>query len=112
MEGFNASIIEKTYVSFDFESPNEFTTFSSETVGPLQKMLASQSNERRIEILKAITKAAEKYADNNTREVSFENEAILIVGIAEAPIAFKISCSFWENIMCIIRYTFELWQEL
>jgi ribosome recycling factor len=49
--------------------------------GPvLQKMLAGQTDERRKEILKAISKAAEKYADNITGKVKFGNEAILIVG--------------------------------
>jgi len=43
-------------------------------------MLAGQTNERREEIFKAISKAAEKYADNTTGKVRLENEAILIVG--------------------------------
>jgi hypothetical protein len=43
-------------------------------------MLANQIEERKKEILKAITEAAKKYADNNTGQVSFKNEAILIVG--------------------------------
>jgi hypothetical protein len=42
-------------------------------------MLSGQTNERRKEIFKAINKAAEKYADNTTGKVRFENEAILIV---------------------------------
>jgi hypothetical protein len=33
-----------------------------------------------MEIIKAITEAAKKYADTNTGVVRFENEAILIVG--------------------------------
>jgi hypothetical protein len=65
---------------FDFDSPNDFTTFTSETAGPLQKMLANQTEERKKEILKAITEATKKYADNHTGQVSFKNEAILIVG--------------------------------
>ena len=60
-------------VSFDFDSPDDFT----ETAGPLQKMLANQTIERKREILKAVTEAAQKYVDN-TGKVSFENEAILI----------------------------------
>ena len=43
-------------------------------------MLAGETNERKGEILKAISKAAEKYADRTTGNVRFENETILIVG--------------------------------
>ena len=43
-------------------------------------MLAGETNERRGEIFKAISKAAEKYTDRTTGNVRFENEAILIVG--------------------------------
>ncbi|MGH9951988.1 MAG: hypothetical protein ACRD5J_10205 [Nitrososphaeraceae archaeon] len=79
MSGFKDIIIERMKVSFDFDSPDEFTTFTSETAGPLQKMLANQTSERKREILKAIVEAAKKYADKNSGKVSFINEAILIV---------------------------------
>ena len=66
---------------FDFDSSDDFTTFSIEYGGPaVQKMLAGETNERREEILNAISKAAEKYADNATGKVRLENEAKLIVG--------------------------------
>ena len=79
--GFKDPIIERMNVSFDFDSPDDYTTFTIEHGGPvLQKMLSGQTNERRKEIFKAINKAAEKYADNTTGKVRFENEAILIVG--------------------------------
>jgi ubiquinone/menaquinone biosynthesis C-methylase UbiE len=78
ISGFKDLNIERMNVSFDFDSPDDFTTFITETAGPLQKMLANQTTERKKEILKAITKAAKKYVDNNTGKVSFENEAILI----------------------------------
>lgn len=79
MSGFKDLTIERMKVSFDFDSPDEFTTFTSETAGPLQKMLANQTSERKREILKAIVEAAKKYADKNTGKVRFKNEAILIV---------------------------------
>ena len=59
MSGFKALTVERMNVSFDFDSPEDFTTFTSETYGPLQKILAKQTNERKKEILKAITEAAE-----------------------------------------------------
>ena len=79
--GFKEPAIEMINVVYEFDSSDQFTTFTSEHAGPvLQKMLAAETNERRVEILKAVSKAAEKYADRITGNVRFENEAILIVG--------------------------------
>jgi enediyne biosynthesis protein CalE5 len=78
--GFKDLIIERINVSFDFDSPEDFTTFTSETAGPVQKVLSNQTNERKKEILKAVTEATKKYVDENTGIVKFDNEAILIVG--------------------------------
>lgn len=80
ISGFKDLTIERMNVSFDFDSPEDFTTFTSETAGPLQKILAGQTNKRRGEILKSVTEAARKYIDNKAGKVRFENEAILIVG--------------------------------
>ena len=80
MARFKDVNIERMKVAFDFNSPEDFTAFTSETVGPLQKVLASQTKERKEEILKAVTEAAKKHTDRNTGIVKFENEAILIVG--------------------------------
>jgi ubiquinone/menaquinone biosynthesis C-methylase UbiE len=80
MSGFKDLNIERMNVSFDFDSPEDYTTFTSETIGPLQKVLADQTSERKKEILKVVTEAAEKYANKNTGIVSSVNEAILIVG--------------------------------
>lgn len=78
MSGFRDLNIERMNVSFDFDSPEDFSTFITETAGPLQKMIASQTDKRRREILKAVTEAAKRYANNNTGKVSFKNEAILV----------------------------------
>jgi ubiquinone/menaquinone biosynthesis C-methylase UbiE len=78
ISGFKNLSIERMNVSFEFDSSDDFTSFITETAGPLQKMLANQTIERKREILKAVTEAAQKYVDNNTGKVSFENEAILI----------------------------------
>jgi hypothetical protein len=45
----------------------------------IKKILAGETNERREQIVKAISKGSEKYGDS-TGKVRFENEAILIVG--------------------------------
>ena len=78
--GFKDLNIERMKVSFNFDSPEDFTTFTSETAGPLQKVLSNQTNQRKKVILNAVTEAAKKYADKNTGVVKSENEAILIVG--------------------------------
>jgi ubiquinone/menaquinone biosynthesis C-methylase UbiE len=78
--GFKDPIIEKGNVTFDFESAGEFTDFVLETGWPVQTILANQTQEKRVEVIKAITEAARKYADKNTGIVRFENETILIVG--------------------------------
>jgi hypothetical protein len=63
----------------DFESSDDFAAFTIDHGGPaLQKVLAGETNERKQQIEKAISKGSEKYAD--TGKVRFENEAILIVG--------------------------------
>jgi ubiquinone/menaquinone biosynthesis C-methylase UbiE len=78
--GFKDPTIEKMNLSLDFESADEFTNFVIAIAVPVQIILAKQSHERKEEILKAVTEAAKKYADNNTGKVRFDNEAILIVG--------------------------------
>lgn len=80
ISGFKDLTIERMNVYFDFDSPEDFTTFTSETAGPLQKILANQTNKIKGEILKTVTEAARKYIDNKAGKVRFENEAILIVG--------------------------------
>jgi ubiquinone/menaquinone biosynthesis C-methylase UbiE len=78
--GFKDLALERISVSFDFDSPADFTAFILETSGPLLKMITNQTHERRVEIKKAVTEVAKSYADNITGKVRFGNEAILIVG--------------------------------
>jgi ubiquinone/menaquinone biosynthesis C-methylase UbiE len=78
--GFTHHIIERINVVSDFDSTDDFTAFTIDHGGPsLQKILAAETNERREQILKAISKGSEKYA-YSTGKVRFDNEAILIVG--------------------------------
>ena len=78
--GFIHTVIERVNVVCDFDSSDDFTTFTIDHGGPaLQKALAGETNERRQQIVKAISKGSEKYADS-TGKIRFENEAILIVG--------------------------------
>ena len=77
--GFKDPTIERTNVSFDFESSGVFTNYVFETSGIFQTILANQTHEKKEEILKAINEAAKEYADS-TGKVTFDNETILIVG--------------------------------
>lgn len=70
--------IERMNVSYDFNSPEDFTTFTSETAGPLQKILANQTTKKKDEILKTVTEAARKYADNNVGKVRFKIKLYLL----------------------------------
>lgn len=45
ISGFKDLTIVRMNVYFDFDSPEDFTTFISETAGPLQKILANQTNK-------------------------------------------------------------------
>jgi len=78
--GFKDLNIEKVNVTLDFDSAGEFTDYVLETSGSIQTILANQTHEKKVDVIKAITEAARKYADTNTGIVKFENEAILIVG--------------------------------
>jgi hypothetical protein len=57
-----------------------FSASSSNNLAFSRALLTNETQERRKEILKAVTEAAGKYTDNNTGKARFENEAILIVG--------------------------------
>jgi ubiquinone/menaquinone biosynthesis C-methylase UbiE len=79
--GFKDVTIERHNMIFNFSSPEEFTNFVCETASPVQVMLSNQSEERKKEILKAITEAAaNNYVDKNSDSISLSNEAICIVG--------------------------------
>ena len=64
---------------FDFESDEAFTNCIYETASPIQVILSNQSEERRKQLLKTLTEAANKHADKNSGNVSFSNEVICIV---------------------------------
>jgi hypothetical protein len=78
--GFKDVITEKQNMVFDFESAEAFTNCICETASPVQVVLSNQSEEKRKQLLKTITKAANKYADKNSGNVRFNNEVICIVG--------------------------------
>ncbi|MDN5846936.1 MAG: methyltransferase domain-containing protein [Candidatus Nitrosocosmicus sp.] len=79
--GFKYVVIERHNMIFNFNTAEEFTNFVCETASPVQVMLSNQSEERKKEILKAITEAvANRYVDKNSDSITFSNEAICIIG--------------------------------
>jgi hypothetical protein len=77
--GFGDVVIEKMNVIFIFDSAEAFTSYQWDTAFPLHAMLANEPQERREEILKAVTEEARKYADSSG-SVKLSNEAICVVG--------------------------------
>lgn len=78
--GFKNIIIERMNVTFDFDSSEAFTSYVYETAAPIQAILSNHPEERRNEILGAVTEAARKYADKSSGAVKLNNEAICIAG--------------------------------
>ncbi len=78
--GFEDIAIERQDLIFNFDSAEAFTNFVYETASPVQVFLSNQSQERKKEILRAITEAVTQYADRDSGSVNFKNEAICIVG--------------------------------
>ncbi len=78
--GFKNVTIERMEGSLNFDSAEVYTSYVYETAAPVQAILANQPQERREEILKAITESARKYAEKDTRSVRMTNEAICVVG--------------------------------
>jgi len=78
--GFKGVSIERLNMIFDFDSAEAYTDFVCETAAPIQIILSNQLQEKRKEILGAITEAARSYADKETGHVSLSNETICIAG--------------------------------
>jgi ubiquinone/menaquinone biosynthesis C-methylase UbiE len=78
--GFRGVSVERVSVTFEFDSAETYTSCILETSASLHVQLTNETQERRKEILKAVTEAAGKYRENNTGKVRLENETILIVG--------------------------------
>jgi SAM-dependent methyltransferase len=78
--GFRGVSVERVNVTFEFDSAETYTSCILETSASLHALLTNETQERRIEISKAVTETAGKYKGNNTGKAIFKNEAILIVG--------------------------------
>lgn len=79
--GFSDVEVEEAEVSFEWQSPEEFTTFVEETVPPITAMIAPHPREVQDETWAAITEAVRGVAaDDGT--VKLSNLALLAVGRA------------------------------
>lgn len=85
--GFRNIQIEKVKVTFQFDTPEDFTKFTQDIAAPVNAMLKDQSKERSEQIWNMITEEISKFTtvknDNSNGEgqVRVDNEAICIVGI-------------------------------
>ena len=89
--GFKDIHIEYLNVAFEFASAEEYVRFAKAIIAPLQDILANETERRREEIWKMLTKEVDrKYVtvrdndDNNNidhnRSIRMDNETICIVG--------------------------------
>ena len=89
--GFTDIHIEYLNVAFEFASAEEYVRFAKAIIAPLQDILANETERRREEIWKMLTKEVDrKYVtvsdtdDNNNidhnRSIRMDNETICIVG--------------------------------
>lgn len=78
--GFKGVTIEKIDMILTLDSANTFTRFAYETAEPVKEALSSQTPERKLEILRAITESVNRYVDRSSGSISLRNEALCIVG--------------------------------
>jgi ubiquinone/menaquinone biosynthesis C-methylase UbiE len=72
--------VERLNMIFDFDSAEAYTNFVCETAAPVQTILSKQSQEKRKEVLRAITEATKKYAVKDSGLVRLSNEVMCIAG--------------------------------
>jgi len=79
--GFTRVHTESLIVSFELASAEDYACCTKELSAPINAMLSNETEERKEEIWKAVTKeAARKYIDNTTGCIRLDNEVICIVG--------------------------------
>jgi ubiquinone/menaquinone biosynthesis C-methylase UbiE len=82
--GFRDISLEYLNVVFEFASAKDYTDFAMSIIGPIQNMLASETEKRKQEIHKAITdEVARKYTDDymtKSSSIRMDNESICIAG--------------------------------
>jgi enediyne biosynthesis protein CalE5 len=78
--GFSDVTVEKTEVSFSWESPEEFTTFVKEIAPPITAMMSAHPPEAQQETWNAITEAMREKTANGS--VTLSNRVLLAAGRA------------------------------
>lgn len=79
--GFTDIRSENIQVTFEFDSAEDYVSFTKEIAAPVNLMLANETEKRREEIWKAVTNQVRlEYTDNTNGNVSLNNEATCIVG--------------------------------
>jgi ubiquinone/menaquinone biosynthesis C-methylase UbiE len=79
--GFSDVQVEEATVTFEWESPEDFTTFIKEIAPPISSLIAPHPPEVQEAAWEAITDAIRPYASDDGR-VRLSNLALLAVGVA------------------------------
>ena len=78
--GFSDVQVEEIEITFDFDSPEEFTTFVREIAPPITALMANHSEEEQAQTWDAITEAVREHAGGD--RVSMTNLVLLASGAA------------------------------
>jgi SAM-dependent methyltransferase len=77
--GFKDIKVDTFQITFEFDSPESFTSFHQQITAPIHAMLANHTDEVKKQAWNSITEAVWQYADSHGR-VNLDNEVICIVG--------------------------------
>lgn len=77
--GFKDIRVDKSQITFDFDSPQSYTRFHQQITAPIHAMLANHAEEVKKRAWDSITEAVWQYADSHGR-VNLDNEVIFMVG--------------------------------
>jgi ubiquinone/menaquinone biosynthesis C-methylase UbiE len=79
--GFSDIRDETIQVTFEFDSAEDFVSFTREIAAPVNVMLSNETEKKKEEIWEAVTNQVKHdYGDNTNGSVRLDNEAICIVG--------------------------------
>jgi SAM-dependent methyltransferase len=80
--GFSGVEVEELEVTFELESPEEYTEFTLAMAAPIKAMLAPHPEEVQRETRDAITEAAREASSGENGQVQFTNQVLIAAGQA------------------------------
>jgi hypothetical protein len=79
--GFSDVEVERTTVTFEYSSPEEFTTFVREIAPPISALMANNTQQEQDDTWAAITEAVSRHAGPDGK-ISMDNVVLLAAGSA------------------------------